>query len=165
MISFIKSLFEYSIDDKILWDIDRLYFIESKLPEKKYKELQEIRNILKNGIDDEDLIEAYNKLKKMEHEEDDDYQIKCSYRLYMAILQLKLKNYRKAKEHCERAKTHLNSDPEATELIVYIEECEKEANRAQRFRPGTKKAFAAASIVACIAVASLVHYIFSRRRL
>ena len=164
MISFIKSIFEYSIDDKILWDTDRLFSIENNLTDEKYKKLQEIRSILKRGEDDEDLIEAYDKLKKLEDEENHNYYIKSNYRLYMAILQLKLKNYRKAGEDCERAQTHLSSDPEVTELAVYIVECEKEANRAPRIRPGTKKAFAAASIVACIAVASLVHYIFRRRR-
>ena len=165
MISSIKSLFKNSIDDKIFWDTDRLSFMKRNLPEKQYEKLQVARNILKNGIGDKDLIKAYNKLKMLVDEKNQDYEIKGNYRLYMAVLQLKLKNYRKAKKHCEHARTYLNSNQEITELIVYIKECEKEANRSPRFRPGTKKAFGATSIVACIAVASLAHYIFSRRRL
>ena len=166
MISSINSLFEYSIDDKIFWDTDRLLLIERRLPKGRYEKLQDVRKMLLNrGTNDENLIEMYNKLKELEDDAHENHRNKCTYRLYMAVLQLKLKNYRKAKEYCKNAKWPFLSNPEITGLKVYIEKCEKEANRPTRFRPGTKKAFAAASIVACIATASLMHYIFNRRRL
>ena len=164
MLSSFTSLFGYSIDNKILSDTNRFFSLEDIFANaKSYKRLKFSRYILRNEVDDEYIRDALDALVDIANTDEESNMVRYHCLLYMAVLQLKLKCYAKAKELCDQANTYLSSDdPDMDKLKVYIERCYKDSNEPPRFRRRTKKAFAATmSVFVCIAAATSLRYMIS----